>query len=153
MMASADRCCRRADQRWPAIRRAIGRPVLLADILLVPVLVYRIRHLGQPGPILAEFKKIRCTKEFDAVGRRIAQGLQQAGGDQHRNVVRLAIQHPSRLLDGQPGRQLLQERQEPMLIFSPTQSLVSLKFANRGCRCPSMFTPHHPSSLVTYLAQ
>lgn len=60
----------------------------------------------QPVAVFTGFQYIRRGKIFDAVDRRIAQRLEQLGRDQHRHVMRLAIQHPGCLLrrqsHGQP---------------------------------------------------
>jgi len=37
--------------------------------------------------------------------------------NERRNVMRLAVQHPARLLPRQAEGQLTEQRQEPMLIF------------------------------------
>ena len=55
---------------------------------------------------------------LDAIGLGIAQRLEQPGHDQDRHIMRLAIQHPSRLLGRQPGRQLPKESQEAVLVIS-----------------------------------
>jgi len=46
-------------------------------IFLLPVLVQRVRDLDQPSPIFDLFTQFQRGKEFDAVGRRIAQWLEQ----------------------------------------------------------------------------
>jgi hypothetical protein len=36
--------------------------------------------------------------------RRVAQRLEQPGGNERRNIVRLAVEHPPRLLRREPRR-------------------------------------------------
>src|ERR1035437_7710945 len=43
----------------------------LGRVPLLPVLVQRIRDLGQPGSVLNQFQQFRRGKELDAVRRRI----------------------------------------------------------------------------------
>ena len=88
-------------------------------------------------------------KILDAVWRRIAQRLEQSRRHQDRHIMRLAIQHPRRLLRRQAGRQLVQQPQKLMLFLSHS----SLNCLNTGCRWPSRLTPHQVFSFVTYLAQ
>ena len=67
-------------------------------ILPLPVLIDGARHLCQPRTILGRFKNFSRRKKFCAVLRRVAQRLEQPSDDERRNVVRLAVEHPSRLL-------------------------------------------------------
>ena len=64
-----------------------------------------VGHLHQPGAILGEFEQIHSRKELDAIGLRIAQGLEQARRDDNGNIMRLTIQHPRRLFRRQARRQ------------------------------------------------
>jgi hypothetical protein len=66
-------------------------------------------------PIVAPYL---CRKEFDAIGRRIAQRLEQLGRDQRRHVMRLAVQHPRRLFRREAGGQLAKQNQEFMLVVA-----------------------------------
>ena len=77
--------------------------------------------LDQPSTIFSEFQKVCRGKILDAIRRRVAKRFEQAGMDQRRNVVRLAVQHPARLFRREAEGQLAQERQKPMLIFFHTQ--------------------------------
>jgi hypothetical protein len=47
--------------------------------------------LCQPGAIFETFQNIRHAEKLDAVRRRVGQRLEQAGRDQRRNIVRLAV--------------------------------------------------------------
>jgi len=76
----------------------------------MPVMIDGIGYFRQPVLILGEFQHIRCAKEFDAVGGRIAQRFQEAGGDQNGNVMRLTIQDPRRLFRREPRGQLPEQR-------------------------------------------
>ena len=114
---------------------------------LLPVLIQRIRDFCQPGSVLNLFQQFRRGKKLDAVRRRIAQRLEQPRGHQDRHIMRLAVQHPSRLLRRQAGGHLVQQPQKLMLLLSHS-SLNCL-----GCRWPSRLTPHQVFSFVTYFAQ
>ena len=90
----------------------LGNLVFLACILLMPVLVDRIRDLDEPGPIFHQFGDFGRGKELDGIGRRIAQRLEDTGGDENRDVMNLAIQYPGRLLCVQPRGWLTQQGQK-----------------------------------------
>jgi len=78
-------------------------------------------HLDQPSAIFGNFLEVRRGKILDAIRCGIAKGLEQAGMDQRRNVVRLAVQQPAGLLRREADWQLAQEGQKPVLIFFHTQ--------------------------------
>lgn len=75
----------------------IDRRGFFSGILALPVLVYGVRYLDKPGTILEGFQNISGAKEFRTILRRGAERLQQPGVDQGRDVMRLAVQHPTRL--------------------------------------------------------
>src|SRR5579863_4629276 len=103
------------------VLRIVRRTVFLC-ILLLPVGVYGRRHLDQPGTILCGLQQVRRGKILRAIGRGVAEGLEQAGMNQRGDVVRLTVQYPSRLLCIEPNGKLPQQRQEPKLIFFHTRS-------------------------------
>ena len=75
-------------------RNPIDRLFSLGGVLALPVLIERVRRLGQPRPVFHLFQQ-GCRRGIRSrVLRRIAQGLEQPGRHQHRNVMGLAIQHP-----------------------------------------------------------
>lgn len=76
----------------------------------MPVQVHRVGRPGQPSSILAKFSDFHRSEEFDAVGGRIAERLQEPGRDECWNVMRLAIQHPGNLLHREAGWQLPKQR-------------------------------------------
>lgn len=78
--------------------------------------VYGGRHSGQPRAVFGRFQQNRRGKILRAIRGGIAEGFEKASMNQRRNVVRLAVQHPARLLRRQAGGQLAQQRQEPKLI-------------------------------------
>ncbi len=90
----------------------------LADVLPVPVLVNGSGHLGQPIPVLAGPQYVRRAEEFDAVGRRIPQRLEQTSRNQDWNVMGLTIHEPRRLLHGESGWELAGQHHEPMLFLT-----------------------------------
>ena len=57
-------------------------------------------------------------KKLHAVRRRIAQRLEQARDNQNRHIMRLAVEHPSRLLRRQTRWQLPQHPHKLLLVFS-----------------------------------
>ena len=75
-------------------------------------------YANQPVAVFDLFQNIGGGEILDAVGRRIAQWFQQLGRDQRRDVMRLAVQHPRRLLRREAGRQLPQQRQKLMLVVA-----------------------------------
>jgi len=86
------------------------------------MLINRRCHFDEPCTVFGIFQHIFRGEKLDAVGRRIAQRLEQAGVHQRRNIMRLAIERPCRLLRRQAGRQVSQERQESMLIVFHAKS-------------------------------
>jgi hypothetical protein len=99
---------------WQALRQT----VFFAGILLVPVLIDGAGDAHQPVAVFHEFQQVRRCKKLDAVRRWIAEGFEQPGGDEHRNVMRLTVEHPRRLLRREAGWQLAQQQQKPMLVIS-----------------------------------
>lgn len=91
--------------------------VLFAGVLVLPVLANGVADLDQPSAVFCQFQNVRRGKILAAIGRRIAQRLEQPGVDQRGDVVRLAVQHPARLLRREAGGQLAEQRQEPSLFF------------------------------------
>jgi hypothetical protein len=103
-------------------RFAIHREFFLAGILLLPMLVDGAGHPRQPVPIFAGFQDISRGKKLDAISRRIAKWFQQLGRDERGNIMRLAVQHPRRLLRREAGGQLAQQHQEFMLVVAHISS-------------------------------
>lgn len=91
-----------------------------SSILPLPVLIYSVRDSDKPGTVLEGFQKVRSAEKLRPVLGRIAERLEQPGVDQRRNVVRLTVQNPARLLRRQAGGQLSQQRQKPKLIVFHT---------------------------------
>jgi hypothetical protein len=50
-----------------------------------------VRDLCQPSPVFDLFQQFRRGKEFDTMGWRIAQRLEQSRSHQDRHIMRLAI--------------------------------------------------------------
>ena len=75
------------------------------------------RDLCQPVPFFHLFDQLRRREEFDPILRRVAQGLEQFGGDQNRHVMKLATEQPRDLLDVEPRRGLANQGQKLMLHF------------------------------------
>ena len=98
------------------ILRTIGRTVFLPTVLPLPMLANGVADLDQPRAVFGDFQHVSRGKILGAILREITEGLEQPGIDQRGDVMRLAVQHPARLLRGEAGGQLSQERQEPELI-------------------------------------
>ena len=76
----------------------------------------RVRHFCQPSAVVAGCQNIGRGKKFNAVGGGIAQGLEHPVGDQHRHVMRLAVQYPSHFFGQQPRRKFAMQGEELFLI-------------------------------------
>ena len=97
--------------------------VIFPGVLFLPMGIYGRRHLDQPSAVFCHFQNVRRAKILRRILCGIAERLEQPCGDQRGNVVRLAVQHPARLLRREAGRQLTQERQEPLLFFFHAKSV------------------------------
>ena len=128
----------------------LGNLVFLACILLMPVLVDRIRDLDEPGPIFHQFGDFGRGKELDGIRRRIAQRLEDTGGDENRDVMNLAIQYPRRLLGAQSRGWLTQQGQklESLLFHTGRKELGVQTRAPCGFFMPLDATWLHGRSAV-----
>jgi len=107
-----------------AIACVVGRMVFVAGVLVLPMCIDCRRHLDQPGAVFGSFQKVSRGKILGSIRRGIAERLEQPGMNERRNVVRLAVQHPARLLPRQAEGQLAEQRQEPMLFFFHALTVV-----------------------------
>src|SRR5436309_755535 len=114
---------------------AVRHTGLSSRVLPLPMLIDRIRNFHQPGSILDEFHQVSGGKEFNTIGWRISQGLKQTGTDKDRNIVRLTVQDPSRLLRCESRGKLAMEHQEAVLIFSHNTAPLT---------CPRPAIDHQP---------
>lgn len=89
-----------------------------ARIFIVPVLIDSAGNAHQPVTIFREFQKFVRGKKLDTVRRWIAERFEQPRSDERRHIMRLAIQHPRRLLRRQARRQLAEQPQKLLLVFS-----------------------------------
>jgi len=99
------------------VPRGIRGTVLVPVVVVLRVLDDGVCHIGQPGAVLEGFQHVRSAKELDAVDRRIAERLKEAGGHERGNRRSRAIQQPRHLLDREPCGQLAAQRQKSMLFF------------------------------------
>ena len=99
----------RTDQQRITILLHIHRMVFLAGVLVLPMLADGVGDFNQPSAVFGQFQHVGSGKKLDAVLRRIAQRLEQPSVHECRNIMRLAVQHPARLLRRQAGGQLIQE--------------------------------------------
>ena len=68
-----------------------------------------VADLDQPRTIFRQFQHVCRGKIFGGILRRIAERLEQPRIDQRRNIVRLTVQHPARLLRREAGGQLTEQ--------------------------------------------
>ena len=99
------------------VARAVHGNIFLPGVLMLPMLANSICDLDQPSAVFGQFQHVRHRKILGGILRRIAERLEQPSGSQRRDVVRLAVQHPARLLRREAGGQLTEQRQEAVLIF------------------------------------
>ena len=88
-----------------AVACAIGRMVFVAGVLVLPVCVDCRCHLDQPTAVFGSFQKVCRGKILGAVRRGIAERLEQAGMNERRNVMRLALRNTSRKQGLKPNSQ------------------------------------------------
>ena len=98
--------------------------VFFAGVLFLPVLANSIADFDQPATVFRHFQHVRRSEILGGIWGGIAKRLEQSGVDQRRDVVRLAVQHPARLLCRETGGQLSQERQEAVLIVFHADTVV-----------------------------
>ena len=103
------------------ILRQVRRMVFLTGVLVLPMLADGVGDFDEPGTVFGRFQNIGSRKKFRAVLRGIAERLEQPRRNERRNVVRVAVQHPARLLRREAEGQLTEQRQKPMLIVFHTQ--------------------------------
>ena len=76
---------------------------------MLPMLANGVGDFGEPRTVFGSFKNISSRKIFYAVLRGIAKWLEQPRRNQRRNVMRLAVQHPARLLRREAEGQLTEQ--------------------------------------------
>jgi hypothetical protein len=81
-------------------------------VLLLPVCVNGRCHFDQPRAVFGSFQKVCRGRILGAVRRGVAKWLEQAAMDQRGNILRLAIEDPSRLLRIQSNGQLTEQGQK-----------------------------------------
>ena len=81
------------------LRRFRGT-VLVPVVVVFRVLDDGVGHLRQPRPVLDGFQDVRRAEELDAIGRRVAERLEETGGHECGNRGRRTVQQPRHLFDG-----------------------------------------------------
>ncbi len=94
------KCCRR--MQGNTLRRAFSLPAILP----LPVVGDCDGHSREPTTVFAVFDKVGGGEELDAVGRGIAEGLEQPRGDEDGHVMHLTSEHPGGLLRREPRGEL-----------------------------------------------
>lgn len=69
-------------------------------ILPLQVLISSVRHLRQRGTIFEKLRNISSAEKLAAVPPQVTKGLEQSGGDERRNIMRLGVQHSGNLVCG-----------------------------------------------------
>ena len=80
------------------ILRQVRRMVFLSGVLVLPMLADGVGRFDEPSTIFREFQNVRRGEILGGVLGRIAQRLEEPRGNQRGDVMRLAVQHPARLL-------------------------------------------------------
>ena len=71
---------------------------------MLPMLADSISGFDEPSAVFGDFQQVSRRKILGAILRRVAERLEQPRGNQRGNVMRLAVQHPARLLRRQAER-------------------------------------------------
>ena len=95
--------------------------VFFTGVLFLPVLANGVGDFDEPSTVFRNFQNVRRRKILGAILRGSAERLEQPRPNQRGNVMRLAVQHPARLLRREAGGQLTEQRQEAVLIVFHTQ--------------------------------
>ena len=104
---------------------AVEGRFFFAGVLLLPMLANGVGDFNQPSTVFCNFQNIRRGEILGAILRGISERLEQSRINQRGNVMRLAVQHPARLLRRQAGGQLSQQRQETVLIVFHTPPVAA----------------------------
>lgn len=99
--------------------------VFFAGVLFLPVLANGVADFDQPSAVFRQFQNIRRSEILGGILGKITERLEQPRIYQRGNIVRLAVQHPARLLRREAGGQLPQERQEALLFFFHAHSVAT----------------------------
>ena len=107
------------------ILRQVRRMVFLAGVLVLPMLADGVGCFDEPSTVFGGFQNVRRGKILGGILGGIAERLEQPRRNQRGDVMRLAVQHPARLLRREAGRQLTEQRQEPCLFFFHTMPVAA----------------------------
>ena len=113
----------RRRQRNMTVHHAVEGIFFFTGILFLPVLANCVADFDQPRAVFHNFQHVRRGKILGAILRRVAERLEQPRRNQRGNVMRLAVQHPARLLRREAGGQLSEQRQEAVLIVFHAKSV------------------------------
>ena len=107
------------------ILRQVRRMVFLSGVLVLPMLANGVGGFDEPSTVFGGFENVRRGEILGGVLGGIAERLEQPRRNQRGDVMRLAVQHPARLLRREAGRQLTEQRQKPNLFFFHALSVVT----------------------------
>src|SRR5208337_5273552 len=110
----------------------VRRMVFLAGVLMLPMLADGGGCFDEPSTVFDRFENVRRGEILGGVLGGIAKRLEQPSSNQCGDVMRLAVQHPARLLRREAGGQLSQERQEPQLIFVHAKPVAADQWKRTG---------------------
>ena len=105
----------------------MDRNRFLARVSPSIVAANRVGRAGEPLFVMTELFQCFDGKELGAVARRMAQGFQEAGGDEDRNFVRLEAKERGGLGGVEPGRSYF-PTQELGLLFCNIHTMAKLPF-------------------------
>ena len=88
------------------VHHAVEGMIFFAGVLLLPVLANGVADFDQPSAVFRNLQNIRRRKILGGVLGGIAERLEQPRRNQGGDVVRLAVQHPARLLRREASGQL-----------------------------------------------
>ncbi len=77
--------------------------VFFSSVLILPMLANGVADFDQPTPVFRHFQHVRRGEILRGIWGKIAERLEQPGIDQRGYIVRLAVQHPARLLRREAG--------------------------------------------------
>ena len=95
--------------------------IFFAGVLFLPVLANGVADFDEPRAVFRQFQNVLSGEILGGILGKITERLEQPRRNQRGNVMRLAVQHPARLLRREAGGQLAEQRQEPVLIVFHTQ--------------------------------
>jgi hypothetical protein len=92
-------------------------PIGFLRVFALPIPADGRRRLVEPGAILPAFQDVHCREVFHGVGLGRAERLQQSGGHENRDVVRLEVENQAGLLNVEPRGQFAKQTEKSVLLL------------------------------------